>query len=476
MRLNLSSAVHSWAIRSGYEKAIDGSMAITYQELDRYADNISRTITRNVEGKDNLIAILAKNNSEFIIFLLGIIRTGNIFVLINPTLATEQINISLGKIDCKYYIASVENSAIKAKGIIIHDYKCCNLDCDNSFCPQFTGVQEKAGVIFSSGTTGQPKAILRTSYSFLSETIEWIIELQLQKGTSFLIPRPLFYTGGFVLLYSVLFSGGCVHLLDNISSKTVLNYASKVSLDWSFIVPAAIREMISLDDYSTISKSVLTMGSPILQGEKLAFHDKFGCRIIEAWGNSEGLGTITDFEDLFKKPNSIGRPFFSDFLDIEYYPNEKVGILFGLSDNEFSEYIGQQKLTNAVKHNNYIYSEDIGYKDSDGYFYITGREKEIIVINGIKVFPQDIEETLLSTGAIADCVVFGGKDNKGNDIVEAAIVMKTGFNAKDIITLVNSKLAPHEVIVSFIEMDYLPRNQGGKVDKTAIISKKQNIK
>ena len=215
------------------------------------------------------------------------------------------------------------------------------------------------------------------------------------------------------------------------------------------------------------------MGSPIHQSEKISFRNKYRCNIIEAWGISEGLGTITDFEDINIRPNSIGRPFFSDFLDVDYFPNENVGILYGLSDNEFLEYVGQPELTHEVKRNNYIYSEDIGYKDSDGYFYITGREKEIIVINGIKVFPHDIEEALLNTGNIADCVVFGGKDANGNDTVEAAIVMKTGFNVSDTISALNAKLAPHEAIKKYLVMESLPRNHGGKVDKAIISALKE---
>lgn len=470
MRLNLSESVRTWSIRRGETLAISGTRSLTYADLDSTSDRIARNIMISVPKSPVRIAILTEDNIQFVSFLLGIIRSGNIFVLINPTLSCEQINRSLHTIHCDYYISDREWDAITAQYIPVSFGNGNAFEMKTPY-PNI-GVCDEAGIIFSSGTTGEPKALMRSSFSILSEAIQWMIELQLRIGTSFLIPRPLYYTGGFILMYSSLFSGGRVDLLDDISCQSVLEYIQKVDIDWAFIVPSAIREMIACTGYTRMAKRVLTMGSPIYHSEKIAFCKKYECDIIEVWGNSEGLGTITEPADLYNHPNSIGRPFFTDYLDVEVkgeHGKHGEGILFGISDNEFSEYIGKPELTENVLQGGYIFSEDIGYKDESGYFYLTGRIKDIIVVDGVKVFPADIEEKLIHTNKIFDCAVFSIADDKGNDTVVAAVVMKDDYSARDTIQAVNTIFAPHERIKQYITLDRIPRNHGGKVDRSTIM-------
>lgn len=472
MRLNLSEAVKTWANRQGNSIAISGSRNVTYAELDNIANVYANSILTCLPDSKKKIAILTNDNIHFVTFLLGIIRSGNVFVLINPNLSDAQINKSLKNINCDYYVSVEKNTKISANHILLP----INDNNSNTFSSikiySNTGLTENAGVIFSSGTTGEPKALLRTSFSILSEVVQWMIELQLLKGTVFFIPRPLYYTGGFVLMYASLFSGGRVDLLDDISCEHVLEYLNNTSCDWAFLVPSVIREMIALKKASKIkAKNVLTMGSPIYHYEKLQFHNKFKCNIIEVWGNSEGLGTITTPEDLQDHPHSIGRPFFTDFLDVSKNKyTDKDGVLFGISDNEFSQYIGKPKLTNDVLQNGFIFSEDIGYKENDGYFYLTGRVKDLIVIDGIKVFPIDIEQEIMHSNQVIDCAVFSLKDKNGNDTVSAAIVVYDNVNPKAIIQKININLAPHEAIKNFVVVDKIPRNHGGKLDQKSILN------
>ncbi|MCR5636231.1 MAG: acyl--CoA ligase [Clostridiales bacterium] len=462
--MNLSEAIATWANRRGDAIALTGVKDITYKELDNYARSYAQQIMEVLPYYSQKIAILAHDNISFIFFLLSIIRSGNAFVLINPMLSTNQINKSLDEIKCEYYISNSPRSDIHAKYIPI-DLHTTFVDNDSETIYPNIGITADAGVIFSSGTTGEPKALMRSSYSILSETIQWIIELQLHIGTSFLIPRPLYYTGGFILMYASLFSGGRVDLLDDLSYISVLEYVQNVSVDWAFIVPSVIREINATNSYSHMAKNVLTMGSPIFHSDKIAFYNKFKCNLIEVWGNSEGLGTITEPSDLFEHPFSIGKPFFTDYLNV----TNNEGQLFGISDNEFSEYIGQPELTQMVLHEGYIYSEDLGYKDENGYFYLTGRMRDIIVVDGVKVFPSDIERELLSTKKIYDCAVFSTRDDNGNDIVSAALVMKEDHIPYQLICSINSNLAPHERIRRYILLNAIPRNHGGKIDKKVLV-------
>jgi acyl-CoA synthetase (AMP-forming)/AMP-acid ligase II len=463
--MNLSEAVRYWATLRGDELAIGGTYSFSYATLNSLVNAKSEEIRQQMKSPRSKVAILEDDNISFVVSLLAIIRTGNIFVLINPTLSPEQIAKSLQSIGCAAYISSTRKEYLPID--YIKQSKCKH--SGEVYCPQ-TGLLEDAGVIFSSGTTGEPKAIMRNGFSILSEVIQWMIELQLTKQSRFLIPRPLYYTGGFVLLYSALFSGGRVDLLDDISTKSVLSHLTKTELEWAFIVPSVVREILVLSSIeSKISCNVLTMGAPIYYKDKIKFQERYKCNFIEAWGNSEGLGTITQPSDLFRKPKSVGRPFFTDFLDIQSDGTTNEGVLFGKSDNEFTEYIGNRELTELTLQNGNIISEDLGYKDEDGYFYLTGRTTDIIVVNGIKVFPLDIEKTLVEVDGIADCAVLGISDDIGNETVSAVLVMLgDNISCDRIIETANAKLAPHERICKYITVDSIPKNQGGKNDRPAI--------
>lgn len=471
MRMNLSEAVRTWAVRQGNSLALSGSRQLTYIELDKLASFYADYILTYLSEFSEKIAIISDDNIAFVTYLIGIIRSGNVFVLINPNLSDEQINKSLKSINCNYYISDRQKINLDANYISLPRANEISKYCYSNKSYPHTGLTDDAGVIFSSGTTGEPKALLRNSFSILSEAIQWMIELQLQREMSFLVPRPLYYTGGFILMYASLFSGGRVDLLDDISIDNVLDYLNKTQCDWAFIVPSVIREMITYTGYVRMARNVLTMGSPIYHSDKKLFYEKFKCNLIEVWGNSEGLGTITEPSDIQCHPYSIGRPFFTDYLDVlNVNSANEEGLLFGMSDNEFTGYIGKQKLTAEVLHDGYIYSEDIGYKDKEGYFYLSGRTKDIIVIDGIKVFPTDLEMIVLHNKDVADCAIFNLPDSNGNDSVSLAIVMKNCHSVKKVIAEINSNLAPHEKIQNYMILNKIPRNHGGKVDKNAIVA------
>lgn len=475
--MNLSEAIRTWANRHGEKLALSGTNDITYLELNKAADEYSQSIKQFISNnsKSQRIAILENNSVDFISALLGIIRSGNVYVLINPNLSVEQINRSMDTIQCDYYVSTSPKTGIAAQCITLNTSFKSSDQIGQDYCfDNEIGIIEEAGIIFSSGTTGEPKALSRNSYSILSETIQWIIELQLVRDTRFLIPRPLYYTGGFILMYAALFSGGRVDLLEDISTDSVLEYVKSTPVDWAFLVPSVVRELNAKESCSLQINNVLTMGSPILYSEKTDFYEKYNCKIVEVWGNSEGLGTITEPSDIVVNPKTIGKPFFTDMLCItdngRIVQDEEKGLLTGKSDNLFTEYIGKPELTNKVINNGLIYSEDIGYRNNDGFFYITGRATDIIVVDGLKVFPSDIEKQIMLSDSVSDCAVFATQDDYGNDIVTTALVLKDNTPSTIVINNINSFLAPHETIRKHYVVDSIPRNHGGKIDKNKLLS------
>ena len=180
------------------------------------------------------------------------------------------------------------------------------------------------GVVFSSGSTGTPKGVERDHSSMVTETIHWCLELPLTRHSLFYIGRPLFYTGGLVLLLATLFAGSdryCKRLLQRQRRRrSMADYQAVLlehDVEWAFFVPAQLRAFTAVTPATPRhSRTILVMGAPISGDEKLAARRILGSQIVESWGNSESLGTITEPEDLDVRPNSIGRPFLTDELSV----------------------------------------------------------------------------------------------------------------------------------------------------------------
>lgn len=484
MRLNLSEVMRHWGTYYPERLAIGGDTNITYSELNKYGDIFCEVFNERVGGRCN-IAILTDRHIPLICSLIGIIRSDNVFVFIHPSLPLEQIKKILSMSGCKAvvfdsklkHVASklTETICLQHEDIVQHKE---SLHKAEDACPDLL---DQAGIIFTSGSTGQPKGVVRTHYSILSEAILWIIELQLSRASRFLIARPLYYTGGFVLMYATLFVGGQVILFDNPGLDVILQFVENNEIDWAFFIPSQINELLKMSDIISaksyrIAKNILTMGSPISADTKVKLGTMFNCNVIESWGNSEGLGTITSSEDLRIRPGSIGRTFFSDkivVLDENYNilgPN-KIGLLAGYSDNVFKEYLSDSDLTNKVLRNNLIVSDDLGYFDDKGYFYIIGRQSDKIIVDGNNVFPSDIEPILRSQKGVLDCVVLGVNDEVHGEAAIGVITKdpSTLLSLDDLLASVNANLAPHQRLQRIVVIESFPRNQGGKVARDKLI-------
>jgi acyl-coenzyme A synthetase/AMP-(fatty) acid ligase len=212
------------------------------------------------------------------------------------------------------------------------------------------------------------------------------------------------------------------------------------------------------------------MGGPISGDEKMAAARLLGCNVIESWGNTESLGTITESEDLETRPNSIGRPFLCDELaivddDLRPVRHGTQGRIAGGEEAGFLRYSNRPEATNKARREGLIISEDFGYQDEDGYFYILGRESDNVVRNGKSVFMSQIEARIRSHTLVLECCVTSVGDETAVEIV--AIVNPTEpCDSETLRITLNVLLPEHEQIDRVLTMP-VPRLPNGKFDRLA---------
>ena len=494
MQFGVSESVAHWGKYRPSWPALyvsDGHL-VTYGELNSVVDSVAFRVLAAAPDATR-VAVTARAKSDLLTGLIGVLRAGKSVVVLNPGLPDHAIRTNLS--DCEVSVLIHDAAHANIAGLIAPTGTALNFQqpLQASFNTQniLAGIQPRKpndewGVLFSSGTTGTPKGIERDHESIVTELLGWCLELGLTRHSSFYIGRPVFYTGGLVLSLATLLVSGTVFLPDqtddNDATEAWTRYqevAASRQLEWAFFLPDQIRAFCRLAEASRehihSARSILVMGAPISGDEKVTAARVLQSIIVESWGNSESLGTITDPEDVETRPNSIGRPFLTDELcivdeDGSPVPPQQVGRLAGSQDAGFSRYSSQPGETARIKRNNLIISDDVGCMDADGYFYVRGRVQDWIRGRTSHVFTPEVESKLKTHASVENCCVVGLPTPDGDFQLVAAVVVSAD-KVPDPALLefqLNKHLGSDRPLDRVVIFKTLPRLPSGKVDKLAV--------
>jgi len=476
MWLAIGDAVEHWARYIPNKTAIRvGAREYSFRTLYKRALSIGLVIIES--GVVGRIGVGVEDKFEYLACIAALNLMGYSIIIFNPLATKESLKVHLSDTNPSLIIGSTELIGnidfVSNQSVQTLDLSKISMIEDSRQLPKIKG--KEWGVLFSSGSTGISKAIVYDHLAMTSELLAWILELGIRRDTRFYVGRPIFYTGGLVLTLATLLVGGEVFLPEFKDDQDFVsiwsNYQTllkQVSLDLAFFVPDQIRKFFEIAKEPFLGgPTILVMGAPISGEEKKKVYEFLKSPIVESWGNSEGLGTITDKEDLFVRPNSIGRPFLTEKLCVvsddlvECAPKQR-GRLAGSEETMFVEYANRPDATNRVKKNNLILSDDIGYIDEDNYFYILGRDQESFVVNGQTVFLTDIEENLRNKiGIIESCIIAIKKDS--TPMFYALVVRSPDVSEEQIKIEVEKSYST--ILNSCLFVESLPRLPSGKIDR-----------
>jgi acyl-coenzyme A synthetase/AMP-(fatty) acid ligase len=324
--------------------------------------------------------------------------------------------------------------------------------------------------------------IERDHESIVTEIVGWCLELPLNRSSVFYVGRPLFYTGGLVLALSSLFVGATViandYEEDDDTAEVWDDYQRELSerdVEWAFFVPDQIRSFSKVEPKpKRHSTFVLVMGAPISGAEKRAARDALGSQVVESWGNSESLGTITEPEDLDQRPDSVGRPFLTDELQVvdetlRECPPGEIGRIAGAETAGFQKYSNRPDATKEVKRNALIISDDIGRCDEDGYFYVAGRDQDVVLRGKTSLVLPRIADKVRTCDGIAGVEVCAS-DGEGDLEIAAAVVLAPGRSSTgdELCDELNAALDIEEHLSRVVVVEALPRLASGKVNRLAV--------
>jgi fatty-acyl-CoA synthase len=460
--------------------------AWTYGEINKRSSSAANWLRSQGVKKGDRIALLSPNDISYFDLLFACGKIGAIFVPLNWRLSIHELKEIL--LDCTPLLLGIHekfhNMYTDLKTIIPAAFSVGGLSYEEivitktEFITEVISESEPLAMIYTGGTTGKPKGVVLSHQSIQWNAINTILSWNLSNDDVTINYMPMFHTGGLnALSLPILMIGGTVVIGDQYTGQKVVNSINRYGCTIILLVPTMYHLLIQSEEFQESDfasmKIFLSGAAPCpfqiyeaFQKKGLAFKEGYG--LTEAGPNNFYI----DPEDAQMKRGSVGKPMLFNTIKLakedgkEASANE-VGELLIKGKHAFSHYWNNELATLETKKGGWVHTGDLAKKDEEGFHYIVGRKKEMIITGGENVYPLEIEHWLAAHPAIDEVAVIGLPDEKWGELVAAFIVPKHPYSL-DVIELrayCERKLGGYKIPKRFISVAELPKTHVGKIDK-----------
>ncbi|HET9440586.1 MAG TPA: class I adenylate-forming enzyme family protein [Longimicrobiales bacterium] len=336
---------------------------------------------------------------------------------------------------------------------------------------------ELASIVYTSGTTGAPKGVMLSHANVLFVVYAVCEYLELSAADRYALVLPMAHTYGKSNLLSCVASGAAVVFVENPQNSAAFygwmmrqrcTVLSVVPFHLNVLARMGIPDGIDLGSL----RAITTSGGPLPESAVRAVEELLpGAWLYSMYGLTESSTRVTYLppELLMSKRGSVGRALPGVSVEIrnaegDALPPGVVGHVYVAGPNVMQGYLGDPELTAQTLVDGWLNTGDVGYVDSDGCLFLTGREKEIIKVAGERISPAEIEEVLLRHPAVAEAAAVGVPDALLGETVWAYVKGSADIvDFGDIAAFCAAHLSAHKVPRRFIETDQIPRTPTGKI-------------
>jgi acyl-CoA synthetase (AMP-forming)/AMP-acid ligase II len=475
----------------------------TYLETNKRVNRLAHALLNRGVGRSDRVALLMQNCSEYLECYFALCKIGAVAVPINFRYVENEIAFQVNNSGSKAmimgqeYIDTIMNAQQEMPGLKILigiGEKKAKVEAYEKILDEsredepLIDVEEgdAAFIMYTAGTTGRSKGAVLTQRGQMLNASVYAMESGLRKDEIYLCIPPLFHEAALCLSLAVIYPGGSVVIMKQFDPEEVLRLITKEKATFVYMVPAmAIRflQVPGLAESDTSSLRRWGTGAAIMPLELKENVRRFfpGVGFVEYFGQTEmspGV-TILQPEDAYTHLGSVGQVQTNvevrivDDNDNDVPPGE-VGEGIYRGPTVLKEYWDNPEATAEAMRNGWFHSGDLIRMDEEGFVYVVGRKKDMIISGGENIYPAEIEEVLYASPKILEAAVIGVPDPKWGESVKTFIVLKPGeeMSHQEVIELCKANLASYKK-PKFVEfVDRLPRNAAGKVLKTVLRERK----
>ncbi len=474
-------------------KTYDTNKEISFAEFETRAIRLAGVLNARGIKYGDRVAILCRNRAEFFEVLFACAKIGAILVPLNWRSPAPELKPLIELSGAKMIFFGEEDKEV-GKEIGRNIYQ---IGIDEDYNEIIDAKDEQAArsivrahwakdeiwyLLYTSGTTGMPKAVIQTYGMALVNSINLGQAIDIRANDCFLNFLPLFHTAGINLHTMPAFINGCMSwILDGFEIDRVLDLIEANSISAFFAVPAVYLQ-ISLH--------------PRFEGAKLENVRHWGCGgaplpdyLVQKFAQKNvlvcnGMGMtetgptafMMDSQNVLGKIGSVGKPQI--LVDAKIFDNdlneilgEETGELVFSGPGITPGYWQNDKANkdaffiNSKDNIRYLRTGDLARRDKDGYFYITGRAKEMYISGGENVYPMEVENVLALHEAIDEVAIIGIPSEKWGETGAAFLKLNHKISILELRAYCRTRLAPFKIPSHFIFVDDFPRTAAGKIQK-----------
>ena len=475
--------------------------AISYKQLDDRSNQAAQLYRAEGLQAGDKIAFFLENTPDYFALVWGAQRSGLYFVAVSSRLTAPEVDYILADSGAKLLIADHKLSAVAEKltgsvkryshGGAIPGFEAVEAALDAQPTSRIHDETAGQAMLYSSGTTGRPKGIVRPPPP--DPAIDHVVPLAvlahmvfgLGPDTVYLSTAPLYHAAPLGWTMSVHILGGTVVLMRHFEPETALANIQRYRCNAGQFVPTHFVRMLKLPEearakYDVSSmKSAIHAAAPCPVPVKRAMIDWWGPVIDEYYAGTEGNGfTAIKSSEWLERPGSVGRCIGESTMHIcddegNELPPRGEGMVFFNPPRPFEYHNDPDKTASSRNKHGWSTLGDVGWVDEDGYLFLTDRKSFMIISGGVNVYPQEIENHLVTHPAVADVAVVGAPHDEMGEQVVAVIQPVAGVEpgealAQELTAFCRQSLSGVKIPRRFDFVEELPRHATGKLYKRLI--------
>ncbi|MEU7849064.1 long-chain fatty acid--CoA ligase [Micromonospora parva] len=468
---------------------------LTYGQFADVTDRISAVLRERGVGKGDSVAYLGENSPELLQAMFAAAQVGAVFVPINTRLAAPEIAYVLADCGARVLIHDPDFAVPVAAAVSVArtPYVIVNGDgtADRPGLAHLiraaagfadhaeTGHEDPAAIVYTSGTTGRAKGAVLTHGNLTWVALNCVVDYDVVSTDVALMISPLFHVASLGMgALPVILKGATMVIEKGFEPGRALAQIERYGVTMLSGVPTTYQLMAdhpawASTDLSTLTK--LTCGGSAVPARILNAYEERGLSFSQGYGMTEAAPGATALPPAMTrvKQGSVGLPHF--FTDVRItdaagavVPAGVVGEIEVAGPNVFPGYHGLAEATaEAFTADGWFRSGDLGHLDADGYLYVTGRLKDMIISGGENIYPLEIEQLLTEVDGVTSAAVIGVPDERWGEVPWAIVTVREGASV-DTATIrahLDGRIARYKLPKNVVIVDELPRTASGKVRK-----------
>ena len=486
---------------------VSGDERLSYADLDKTSNRVANALIKIGIKRGDRVAILLSNSLEYVTTFFGVVKTGATAIPLDPQYRRDELATFFT--DCRPSVLITEKTVLEPLESCLHAFRSIeqvvclsgcggpylNLDVASSGCSEArvedsSTPEEVAVILYTSGPSSSPRGVMLSHKSLVKEA-EILSDgyQQTDKDVVMLYALPMYHVFGLVAILLAAVSKGSTVVIVPGTGLSISSFMAAIEREkgtmflavpyiFALAVDIAQKEGIKhdLSSLRLVSSSADFLPANLVK----RFKELYGFEILDCFALTEATCHVTCPPiNGAGKAGSVGQPLPGWEVRIE--DNEGRVLLRGqtgeivLKGPIMSGYFRNPKATSETIKDGWLHTGDIGKLDKEDYLYILGRKKNIIIVKGQNIWPEDVEAVLHRHPAIADAVVIGIPDEMRGEVVGAVVTIKPGMNVTEaeIKHLCLERLASYKVPKQIYFVDSLPNTKDGKIDTEAV---RRNLK